>query len=62
MKKDWKFDFVVENITQEEADELINSIIKWVEEYNTYMGGGFSPVTADDEESDDEQEGHHPPV
>jgi hypothetical protein len=50
-KRDWQFDFVVENITQEQANSLLASIIDQVEELDTVMGGGFYPY--DEDEADE---------
>jgi len=51
-KRDWQFDFVVEQLTREQAAGLLGQIIELVEEMDAVMGGGFYPA----EEGDDGQE------
>lgn len=46
-KQMYEFTFDVENITEKQADELLNLIIQWVEKQNTFMGGGWYPCKED---------------
>ena len=56
-KQDWNFDFVLENVTAEQADKLMDIIIAFAESHNTVIGGGFAPVKAEGlREAKDEQD------
>ena len=43
-KQDWHFDFVIENITKKQADDLANQIVGYAEGYNAIFGGGYAPI------------------
>jgi hypothetical protein len=43
-KQDWHFDFVIENITEKQADYLVNWIIDYTKNCNAIFGGGYAPV------------------
>jgi len=47
-KKDWHFDFVIENITEKQAHHLLDWLVDYAEGYSTNLGGGCSPVQAEE--------------
>jgi hypothetical protein len=52
-----EFNFTIENMTMDQADELLNLIIQWAEERDLSVAGGFHQTTDDDyPEPEDEQE------
>lgn len=50
-RADYQFDFVVEDVTQEQADHLMDIIIAAVEMAGTQVGGGFWKVDEEEEGS-----------
>lgn len=49
-----EFSFVVEEMTDEQAEQLLEEIIDFVEKHGLSMGGGYRPTTdADYEEASD---------
>jgi len=43
-KKDWDFSFVIEDITAEQAEELLDMILAFTDALGTNLGGGFAPL------------------
>jgi len=43
-KQDWHFDFVIENITQEQAKLLVDLVDVYAEGFHSKWGGGCAPV------------------
>lgn len=45
---DYRFEFVVENITQEQIDHLWSIIIHYAESHGTVVAGGSGPAETGD--------------
>lgn len=53
MSKDYRFDFVLEQAEDCEAQALMQRIVAWAEDNVLFVGGGYAEVSP--QEADDEQ-------